>query len=213
MAEWGPNGYDGTTPSLFHRKRSLDAHRGDERVARAVAEAKQGNTEAFHYLYTRYADNVFSYVLTILRDEHAAEDVTQQVFAKLLTKIDRYEQRSVPFAGWLLRIARNCAIDHLRNNRGISCDEVPGADEPYDESNDDRRRALREALDELPDGQREVVVLRHFIGLTPREIAKRMGKSEGAVHTLHHRARRALRRELVQRDCVPALAGSDKLAA
>jgi RNA polymerase sigma-70 factor (ECF subfamily) len=213
MTESRHDGHDGTTPSLFQRKQSLHADGGEKQVTRAVAEAKQGSTEALDYLYTSYADNVYSYVLTIVRDEHAAEDVTQQVFAKLLVKIDSYERRNVPFAGWLLRIARNCAIDHLRSSRGITCDEVPGADQPYDETNEHRRRALREALGELPDGQREVVVLRHVLGLSPREIAARMGKSEGAVHTLHHRARRAMRRELVQRDCVPTLSKTDRLAA
>jgi RNA polymerase sigma-70 factor, ECF subfamily len=169
-----------------------------------VARAKAGERGALGELYERYADNVFSYVRTIIHDEHEAEDVTQHVFTKLLTKIDRYEERSVPFAAWLLRIARNCAIDHVRGNRAVCYEEIPSvAGSASDDVATERRHAIEDALRALPDGQRRVVVLRHVVGLSPREIASQMGKTEGAVHTLHHRARRAMRTELLRRDTAP----------
>ena len=180
---------------VFRIKSSGDEDRNDRaRLRRVVTRAKAGERDALRELYERYADNVFSYVRTIIHDEHEAEDVTQHVFTKLLTKIDRYEERSVPFAAWLLRIARNCAIDHVRGNRD---DLLRGGSRGRElrlrgrrggaPARDRRRVAL------LPEGQRRVVVLRHVVGLSPREIASQMGKSEGAVHTLHHRARRAMR--------------------
>lgn len=195
----------GASATVFRLKRALDEHPDRGRTARAVSRAKAGDATAVDYLYTQYADNVYSYVLSIVHDGHAAEDVTQQVFAKVLTKLDRYEQRSVPFAAWLFRIARNAAIDHLRSDRLVCVEEVRCSDEPEHDTAE-HRQVLTEALSRLPNEQRKVMVLRHIYGLSPREIADNMSKSEGAVHTLHHRARRAMQRELAVHECGPALA-------
>ncbi len=189
---------------VFAIRRSLREESDPDLVRREIARAQEGDVEAVRRLYERYADNVFSYVRAILHDDHEAEDVTQLVFTKLLTRIASYEERSVPFTAWLLRIARNCAIDHVRSRRAICFDEVPGVDGPaFDAVATDRRHAVEDALNSLTDGQREVVLLRHVMGFSAREIASRMGKSEGAVHTLHCRARRALRSELLRRDVAP----------
>src|SRR5579863_10458818 len=97
--------------------RESDASARDTR--RAITRAAQGDADALRDLYVRYADNVYSYVATILRDHHEAEDVTQQVFAKLMRAIARYEDRGAPFLSWLLRLARNAAIDQLRARRAL----------------------------------------------------------------------------------------------
>lgn len=201
-----------TRATVFRLKRALDEQPDSGRTARAVSRAKAGDGTAVDFLYTQYADNVYSYVLSIVQDGHAAEDVTQQVFAKVLTKLDRYEQRSVPFAAWLFRIARNAAIDHLRSDRMVPCEEVRCADQPEHDTVE-HRRVIKDALGRLPSEQRRVMVLRHIYGLSPREIADSMSKSEGAVHTLHHRARRAMQRDLEVHECAPALAPADRLAA
>jgi len=170
---------------------------------RAIAAAKQGDRDALHFLYVRYADNVYSYVATMLRNHHEAEDVTQQVFAKLMACLPRYEERGAPFLSWLLRLARNAAIDSLRARRAVpvaepleQAQDVAGADR-------DRLETLRSALDALPKDQREIIVLRHLAGLAPAEIAQRMHRSESAVHGLHHRGRRALRAELARQGAAP----------
>jgi RNA polymerase sigma-70 factor (ECF subfamily) len=104
----------------FRTKTSLDeGSRSDPIVMRAVARAKEGDREAVRYLYLRYADNVYGYVRSIVRDDYEAEDITQQVFAKLIVVIHKYEPRAVPFSGWVLRLAHNAAIDHLRSRRAI----------------------------------------------------------------------------------------------
>ena len=90
----------------------------------AVARAKDGDADALRYLYLRYADNVYGYVCSIVRDEYEAEDVTQHIFAKLLTAIHRYEPRVVPFSAWILRVAHNAAIDHVRTRRPVPIEEV-----------------------------------------------------------------------------------------
>jgi RNA polymerase sigma-70 factor (ECF subfamily) len=87
------------------------------KVRLAVARAKEGDREALRYLYVVYSHNIYGYVRSIVHDEHEAEDVTQHVFAKLMTAIAKYDDRGVPFFAWLLRLARNLAIDHLRANR------------------------------------------------------------------------------------------------
>jgi RNA polymerase sigma-70 factor (ECF subfamily) len=73
----------------------------------------------------RHKDNVYGYVRSIAREPTEAEDVTQQVFVKLMTRIQKYGPRSVPFLAWILRVARNVAIDHLRQRRSVSYEEVP----------------------------------------------------------------------------------------
>ena len=83
-------------------------------VQRAVTCAKEGDPEGLHFLYVRYAPDVLRYVASIVHDHHEAEDITQGVFTGLVTAINEYEQREVPFAAWILRFARNAALDHMR---------------------------------------------------------------------------------------------------
>ena len=161
----------------------------------AVARAKEGDEEAFRFLYLRFSHNIYGYVRSIVHDDHEAEDITQHVFAKLTTALSRYDDRGIPFFGWLMRLARNAAIDHLRTNRATPCDQV--LDPDAESSTDiDRCLTVRAALATLPEDQRAVVFLRHVVGLSPLEIAGRMGRTEASIHGLHHRGRRALQREL-----------------
>jgi len=186
--------------------RGVERDDGDPRIAGAVERAQRGDRDAVRFLYVAYADNVYGYVLSIVRDEHDAEDVTQQVFLKLITAITRYEPRHVPFAAWMLRVSRNVALDHLRQRRHVLCEEVRAADAVVDERADDCRHALREALAQLPAAWRDVLLMRHLVGLSPGEIARCLDKSEAAVHGLHHRGRSALRLELSRLEAEPATA-------
>lgn len=197
----------GVLQGQFRRSTRLDDDADSRRlVARAVTRAKQGDSEALRFLYIRYADNVYGYVASLLHDDHEAEDVTQHVFAKLMTVLPRYEPREVPFSAWILRVARNVAVDHMRQRGAIPCDEVR-ENEPDEETGSLRTASLTEALATLPAEQREVLVLRHLVGLTPGEIAERMGKTEPSIHGLHHRGRGALQAALAERDCAPTVLG------
>jgi RNA polymerase sigma-70 factor (ECF subfamily) len=176
-----------------------------QRVSHAVRRAQAGDRAALGFLYARYADNIHAYVRSIVRDSHEAEDVTQQVFSKLIHVIGKYEERDGTFFAWIVQVAHNLAVDHLRCQRVISVEEVRTTSEACSNSNAaERMTDLREALTELPKDQREVVVLRHFAGLSPAEIAARTGRSDAATHGLHHRGRRALRAELACRGVAPA---------
>jgi RNA polymerase sigma-70 factor (ECF subfamily) len=178
----------------------------------AVARAKQGDQEGLRFLYVSYSDNIYGYVRSIVRDDHEAEDVTQHVFAKLMTTLGKYDDRGVPFFAWLLRLARNVAIDHLRGNRLTPTENVldPDSSSGIDRDEGD---AVWGALASLPEEQREVVVLRHVAGLTPGEIAERLGRSEASIHGLHHRGRRALQRELTLIGSTPCTRKTRGLAA
>ena len=99
----------------------------EKAVARAVIAAKAGDMDAVRFLYLRYKDNVYGFVLSIVREPHEAEDITQQVFMKLMSSINKYEPRSVPFMAWILRVARNVAIDHLRRCRTVTTEAMPRA--------------------------------------------------------------------------------------
>jgi RNA polymerase sigma-70 factor, ECF subfamily len=175
-------------------------------VQQAVRRAKDGDSEGIHFLYVRFSDDVLRYVNSFVRDYHEAEDITHNVFAKLMTSIVKYEERAVPFTAWIMRVARNAALDHLRARRAIPTEEVRIAEEEEAESPMERGLDIREALEELPDDQREVLVLRHVMGLSPVEIAGTLEKTESSVHGLHHRGRRALRGALEARGAVPAVA-------
>jgi RNA polymerase sigma-70 factor (ECF subfamily) len=196
-------------PAGFRPRRNLDEAADQAAlVARAVDAATLGDRDAFHYLYVRYADNVYGYVRSIVGDDHDAEDVTQQVFTKLIAILDRYEPRAVPFSAWMLRVARNVAVDHLRTRRAVLCEEVRGsAPEPEDLAHT-RAMSVREALAGLPVDQRTVRVMRHVLGLSPPEIASRLGRSEGSIHGLHHRGRAALKQVLREMDSAPVVAAN-----
>lgn len=174
-------------------------------VSSAVRRAQMGDRRAFAFLYARFADNVYGYARSIVHDHHEAEDIAQQVFAKLIRVIGKYQERDVPFLAWLLRVTRNVAVDHLRKRQMLPVEQVTVVDSGQAQTSEAQPiRELKEALASLPRAQREVLVMRHVGGLTPPEIAQRTGRSEGSVHGLHHRGRKALRIELVERGLKPA---------
>jgi RNA polymerase sigma-70 factor (ECF subfamily) len=195
-----------TVGARFRRRPTLDVNDNTQLVTRAVAAARDGDDDALRFLYVRYADNIYGYVCSIIRDEYEAEDLTQQVFTKLPTILHKYQERDVPFSAWILRVARNLAVDHLRARRAVPCGEVRNSDEPFDNSHHERARCLQQALNELPEDQREVLIMRHILGMSPGEIARSLGKSEGSIHGLHHRGRGTMRRVLSELDVAPTTA-------
>ncbi len=197
----------------FRCRRTLEESPEAAREVRlAIARAKEGDRDALRLLYVRYSDNVYGYVRSIVRDDKEAEDLTQQVFMKLITVIVKYEDHGVPFSGWLLRLARNVALDHLRRRRPTPTEEILATDSHDEEEARERARDLHAALASLPHEQRSVMVMRHVVGLSPLEIAERMGRSESSIHGLHHRGRRALQRELNRLGSAPSTSMSDLLA-
>ena len=159
-------------------------------------DAKTGDRDAMRQLYVRFSPHVHAYVRRIVANRDDADDVTQQTFAKLLTELWRYEPGDAPFGAWMLRVSHNAAIDHLRRSQAVPWDGVPCGLERVDDTPLEHRASLCEALASLTVGQRDVLVLRHVVGLTPEEIAARLGRSLRSVHCLHHRGRAAARSAL-----------------
>jgi RNA polymerase sigma-70 factor, ECF subfamily len=190
--------------SGYRRRRQL-AHPPDAQalVAAATERAREGDEDALRLLYLLYADNVFGYVLSIVRDEHDAEDITSEVFSRLSRALTHYRVSATPFSAWLLRVARNAALDHLRAQRSVPQAEVRAPGKVPELQAHERLDDLRAALEALPFDQRQVMVLRLVAGLSPGEVAERIGRSVDAVHALQHRARRRLREELTTAGWAP----------
>jgi RNA polymerase sigma-70 factor, ECF subfamily len=193
----------GTTEIDFARMDAAEP--GEYGVREAVTRAKSGDPAAVRHLYVRYAAEVEAYVRSIVRDSHEAEDIAHNVFAKLVSSLARYEERSVPFAAWIMRVARNAALDSIRQRRAVPYEDVRTVDTRHVEGIFSAvSESLRQALSELPEEQRRVLLMRHMLGMTPGEIAEQLGKSEGSIHALHHRGRGALRAALVRLGAAPA---------
>ena len=167
-----------------------------------VNRAKAGDAEAFGALYDLYAERVYRFVVVRVPQPADGEDILQQVFLKVIEALPRYEQRGLPFGAWLFRIARNTVIDFGRTRRVAEPlgDEAGRKVDPLDPGLVIEQRAdldeIRAALDELTSEQRDVIVFRFFAELSHAEIGAILGKREGTVRVIQHRALEALRRRI-----------------
>ncbi|HVE68408.1 MAG TPA: sigma-70 family RNA polymerase sigma factor, partial [Solirubrobacteraceae bacterium] len=172
---------------------------------RLVVLAQRGDTSGFDALYERYFDRVFAYARVSLRNDHDAEDATQQVFGNVLQALPRYQVRAdSSFRAWLFRIARNVVL-RMRQTNGRSSPQAPGelersveraapANEIDGEWLSDKDLAMLVAR--LPVSQQQVILLRYLLDFTTREIADTMDRSPVAVRMLEHRATRVLETRL-----------------
>lgn len=169
--------------------------------ARVVMRIHAGDKDAFAEIYTRYFDRVYSYLRIALRDPHTAEDVTQDVFFRVLQALPRYEFRGRPFRAWLFVIVRNCALTQLRRSdhepdllapadldRATDVTDVtvemlglPGLDWVSD-------RDLVLLIERLPIPQRQVLLLRYALDMDNSQIAEVLGYSADNVRQLQTRA-------------------------
>jgi RNA polymerase sigma-70 factor (ECF subfamily) len=182
---------------------------------RSLVEAARRDPAQFDALYRKYLAQVYAYALYELADHHAAEDATERTFLRALAALPRFREQARPddgpeastFKVWLFRIARNVISNerrHRRRRQAESLDLVLGAGlaladdtdlEAQAVTRDEAADALR-ALRSLPDDRRRALTLRFVDEMTTAEIAGVLGKSEGAVRVLIHRALRAVAREL-----------------
>jgi RNA polymerase sigma-70 factor, ECF subfamily len=164
-----------------------------------VQRAKDGDKTAFVVLYERYQPLVFSYVYYRVDDQAQAEDIAAEVFVRMVAKIHSYRATS-PLLAWLYTIARNLIIDHYRQTSRVSPLNERTAMSNFDPTEEAHRRMreseLRVALKRLSEEQRQVVLLKFIERRSNMQIAALLGKTEGAVKSLQHRALDALRRLL-----------------
>ncbi len=176
----------------------------------AQVRAAQTDREAFGILYRRYLQPVYGYAFYLLGDHHDAEDVTERTFLAALAGIAGFRDTGSTFRSWLFRIAHNQILNALRSrrrHRWASIDVMPepadaarSADHSVGLSAADEARRLRSALNRLAADRRQVLVLRVIDGLSARETGEVLGRSEGAVRVLQHRALREMARHLGARD-------------
>ena len=180
----------------------------DERtlVQRAIGRDR----EAFGALYDRHVVRVYRHLYYLVGNAAEAEDLSAQTFLQAWEAVSRYQIRGAPFISWLLRIAHNLGVSHLRSRKdGL---ELPptlvdhhseGNPEAVAEHQADVDR-VREAILQLRDEQRQVIILRFVEDLEYPEVAQIVGKSVAAVRVIQHRALSALRKQIWREDAAGA---------
>ncbi|MFC2118305.1 RNA polymerase sigma factor [Bacteroidota bacterium] len=168
-----------------------------------VKQFVSGNKSSIDILIRRHKDRVFTYIMLIVKDQHLAEDIFQDTFIKVINSLRRgkYEDKG-KFVSWVMRIAHNLTIDHFRKEKNLNT--VSREDNEYDIFNSKRfaeftreeelieeqiHSDVRKLIDELPDDQKEVIMLRHYCGLSFKEIAD---QTEVSINTALGRMRYAL---------------------
>ena len=177
---------------------------------RQLVEAAQRDPARFEALYRRYLARVYSYAYYELGDHHAAEDATEATFVSALTNLGRFEERARPADGdgastfrvWLFQIARNEIAGERRRARRRPVEPIGETVvvDPVDVEaaavRRDEARAAWQALGRLPGERRQAMVLRFVDELSTAEIAGVLGRSEGAVRVLIHRALKSVARDM-----------------
>ena len=171
-----------------------------------LQQAQEGDAEAFGVLYARYLDPIYRYVYYRVDSMETAEDLTEEVFVRAWEALPGYEIRKYPFKSWLYRIAHNRVIDHRRKRRPAAIDDevlqrIPEASTPPEQLVVDGQNAeaLQEAVQQLAEEEQQVVILRFVEGLSHREVAEIIGKSEEASRVIQYRAIQRLQRVLSDR--------------
>jgi len=174
-------------------------------VRRLVERAQKGDRQALEELYLIHFDRIYSYLHMSVGNKHDAEDLTNQTFVKMLESIHKFEWRKVPLSAWLFRIAHNLAMDHFRANRRWQPEEeVPephgvehrsAADEAFQSIG---RQSMLDMIEELSTGQQQVLTLKFVFNFSNGEVAAILGKTEGAIKSLQHRALATLQRQMAR---------------
>jgi RNA polymerase sigma-70 factor (ECF subfamily) len=165
-----------------------------------IAQAIAGNREAFGDLYERHLAAIYRYVFYRVGDRRDAEDLTETVFVKAWEALDRYRPTEAPFTAWLYRIAHNLLIDAHRTRRPMDAltDHYPDSAYGPEHTVAAREQAatVTQALAQLEPVHQQVLSLRFLGDLSHAETAQIVGKTEGAIRVIQHRALQVLRQLL-----------------
>jgi RNA polymerase sigma-70 factor (ECF subfamily) len=178
-----------------------------KRVRALVDRAQKGERAALEELYLIHFDRIYSYLHVSVGNRHDAEDLTTQTFLKMLESIGRFRWQSAPFSAWLFRIAHNLAMDHFRANRRWQPEEDVPEPEPDEVTSAETgalesigRRSMLELIEDLSHEQQQVLTLKFVFNFANAEAATILGKTEGAIKSLQHRALVSLQKQLERRD-------------
>jgi RNA polymerase sigma-70 factor, ECF subfamily len=171
--------------------------------AKLIQRAKAGDPQAFSTLYDRYQPRIYRYVYFRVHDVPLAEDLTSEVFVRLVENIQAYRDAGRPFLAWLYTIARNLLTDHYRREARallVPVDDTllsDGVDPARHAQSSFEQQQLLDALAQLTDDQRQVIELKFFEEVDNTSVALLLNKTVGAVKSLQHRALASLARLLI----------------
>ena len=198
-----------SAPVVLARSNGMPASMVEDET-RLIQLAQQGNTEACAVLYDRHYDAVYRYCYYRVSDVNLAQDLTSDVFVRMVAKLDTYRVQGRPLLAWLYTIARNLITDlHRQHGQAthVPLEEATmlGRDGRRDMARDVDRRlqadCLANALQHLTEEQRQVILLRFMEDYRNGQVARILNKSEGAIKALQHRALKSLRRALDKERC------------
>jgi RNA polymerase sigma-70 factor (ECF subfamily) len=180
--------------------------RDQNATIRALVErAQKGDRAALEELYLIHFDRIYSYLHMSVGNRHDAEDLTTQTFLKMLESIGKFRFQSAPFSAWLFRIAHNLAMDHFRAARRWQPEEEvpepPGDEEPSAEAQALQsigRQSMLELIDGLSHEQQQVLTLKFVFNFPNGDVATILGKTEGAIKSLQHRALVSLQKQITR---------------
>ena len=182
---------------------ALSRSASSQHLARLVEQAQQGKREAVEELYLLHFDRIYGYLHMNVGNRHDAEDLTTQVFVKMLESIGKFRWRSAPFSAWLFRIAHNLAMDHFRaSKRWQPEEEVPEPDPGEGSAAEQEalesigRQSMLELIQKLSHDQQQVLTLKFVFNFSNAEAATILDKTEGAIKSLQHRALASLQRQI-----------------
>lgn len=171
-----------------------------------VLQAQAGNSEAFGQLYDAYMERIYRFVYFRVEDQQTAEDITSQVFLKAWSNLDRFSFNRTPYLAWLYTIAHNAVIDHYRTRKVTAAlDDVQLSQQDHAEVVENEidltneMKTIKGALQMLTDDQQKVLTLKFIEGMSNTEIARLLGKREGAIRALQMRGLQALAKQLEEK--------------
>ena len=164
---------------------------------RLVRQAQKGDAGAFGQIYDTYIDRVFRFVHFRVNETQLAEDLTADTFLKAWDNLGKYEERGLPFAAWLFRIARNTVIDHYRTQKEELPLEAAATQTSETDPNEQVHRGLtgeeiRRAMSKLTQAQQDVLILKFIAGFSTKTVAGILNKKPGAIRALQMRGLQAL---------------------
>ena len=170
------------------------------RLRALVDLAKEGDAEAFGQLYDHYVSGVFRFVYYRVGSQQLAEDLTSETFVRGLRAIQRFNWQGKDFGAWLTTIARNLVADHFKSSRArleIVAETIPEGKATVASPEQEvlaliSNEMLFEAVNSLPDEQRDCILMRFIQGMSIAQTAAALGRSEGAIKQLQLRAVRSL---------------------
>jgi RNA polymerase sigma-70 factor (ECF subfamily) len=168
-----------------------------------IRRAQDGETIVVSEIYDRYQRSIFRYLYYRVGDQQTAEDLTSEVFLRMIEKISLYQEQRTSFQAWLFQIARNISIDYyrkmkVRSTTTLEEDHPEMGEQPLELINRElTSEKLCQALVELPETQRDVIVMRFVVGMPIGEVAETLHKTEDSIKGLQRRALIALKETLI----------------